>query len=104
MRVDLDSETAAALERRADLKLARLFVRAANEDQRIIAADYYPVVIGSIPGEYSPSHWNSSRRLNEQEPGFYRVGNSREGALPRGGSSIMARWEAQFSEHARREN
>src|SRR5262249_10589432 len=54
VRVDLDSETAAALERRADLKLARLFVRAANEDQRIIAADYYPVVIGSFPGEYVP--------------------------------------------------
>ena len=54
MRVDLDSETAAALQRRADLKLARLFARAANEDQRIIAADYYPAVIGSIPGEYVP--------------------------------------------------
>src|SRR6266513_861357 len=40
LNVDLDSETAAALQRRADLKLARLFVRAANEDQRIIAADY----------------------------------------------------------------
>jgi outer membrane protein len=54
MRVDLDSETAAALQRRADLKLARLFVRAANEDQRIIAADYYPIVIGSFLGEYVP--------------------------------------------------
>ena len=54
VRVDLDSETAAALQRRADLKLARLFVRAANEDQRIIAADYYPIVIGSLPGEYVP--------------------------------------------------
>jgi outer membrane protein TolC len=54
VRVDLDSETAAALERRADLKLARLFVRAANEDQRIIAADYYPAVIGSIPAEFVP--------------------------------------------------
>jgi outer membrane protein TolC len=54
MRVALDSETAAALQRRADLKLARLFVRAANEDQRIIAADYYPAVIGSLPGEYVP--------------------------------------------------
>jgi outer membrane protein TolC len=53
-RVDLDSETAAALERRADLKLARLFVRAANEDQRIIAADYYPALTGSIHGEYVP--------------------------------------------------
>jgi len=54
MRVDVDSETAAALQRRADLKLARLFVRAANEDQRIIEADYYPAVIGSLPGEYVP--------------------------------------------------
>jgi outer membrane protein TolC len=54
MRVDLDSETAAALQRRADLKLARLFVRAANEDQRIIAADYYPAVAGNINGEYVP--------------------------------------------------
>jgi outer membrane protein TolC len=54
VRVDLDSETAAALQRRADLKLARLFVRAANEDQRIIAADYYPIITGSIPGEYVP--------------------------------------------------
>src|SRR5438034_2222389 len=54
MRVDLVSETVAALQRRADLKLARLFVRAANEDQRIIEADYYPAVIGSLPGEYVP--------------------------------------------------
>jgi outer membrane protein TolC len=54
IRVDLDSETAGALQRRADLRLARLFVRAANEDQRIIAADYYPAVIGSIPAEYVP--------------------------------------------------
>lgn len=54
VHVDLGSETAAALQRRADLKLARLFVRAANEDQRIIAADYYPVVAGIINGEYVP--------------------------------------------------
>ncbi len=54
VRVDLDSETASALERRVDLKLARLFVRAANEDERIIAADYYPTIIGSIPAEYVP--------------------------------------------------
>src|SRR5207247_10474386 len=53
-RTDVDSETAAALERRADLKLARLLVRSANEDQRIIEAGYYPAVIGSISGEYVP--------------------------------------------------
>lgn len=54
MRVDLGSETAAALQRRADLKLARLFVDAANQDQRIIAAGYYPAVVGNIRGEYVP--------------------------------------------------
>lgn len=54
MRIDVASETAEALERRVDLKLARLFVRAANQDERIIAADYYPAVIGSIHGEYVP--------------------------------------------------
>jgi outer membrane protein TolC len=54
MQVDLDSETAAALERRADVKLARLFVRAANEDERIIAADYYPEANGGLRGEWVP--------------------------------------------------
>jgi outer membrane protein TolC len=53
-RLDLDSETAGALQRRADLRLARLFVRSANEDQLIIAADYYPAVGGAINGEYVP--------------------------------------------------
>jgi outer membrane protein TolC len=52
--LDVDAETAAALQRRVDLKLARLFVRAANEDQRIIAADYYPRIAGSIHGEWVP--------------------------------------------------
>src|SRR5947208_8137126 len=50
MEIDVEAETAAALQRRVDLKLARLFVRAANEDERIIAADYYPAVTGSIQG------------------------------------------------------
>jgi outer membrane protein TolC len=54
IRVDLDSETAAALQRRADLKLARLFVRAANADQRIIEAGYYPAIVGNITGNYIP--------------------------------------------------
>jgi outer membrane protein TolC len=52
--IDVDSETAAALERRADLKLARLFVRAANEDLRIIEAGYYPAVEARVSGEYIP--------------------------------------------------
>src|SRR5882724_11954722 len=54
IRADVDSATAVALQRRADLKLARLFVRAANEDQRIIEADYYPVVLGNVTGNYIP--------------------------------------------------
>jgi outer membrane protein TolC len=54
LRIDVAAETAAALQRRVDLKLARLFVRAANEDQRIIAADYYPRIAGSIHGEWVP--------------------------------------------------
>jgi hypothetical protein len=54
MHPDLDFEKAAALERRADVKLARLFVRAANHDERIIAADYYPAVTGGLRGEYVP--------------------------------------------------
>src|SRR5438477_3674176 len=52
--VDLNSETAAALERRTDIKLARLLVRAANEDERIIAAGYYPSAAGSVTGDYIP--------------------------------------------------
>ena len=54
MEIDVEAETAAALQRRVDLKLARLFVRAANEDERIIAADYYPALTGSIHGEWVP--------------------------------------------------
>ncbi len=52
--VDLNSETAIALERRTDIKLARLLVRAANEDERIIAAGYYPNASGIIQADYIP--------------------------------------------------
>ena len=52
--VDVDSETSAALERRPDLKLARLFVRASNEDLRIIEAGYYPALEARVSGEYIP--------------------------------------------------
>ena len=91
MRVDLDSETAAALQRRADLKLARLFVRAANEDQRIIAADYYPAVIGSIPGEYVPVTEFIAQGSTSKNTGFYRVGRFARRRHTRGGSSITAK-------------
>jgi outer membrane protein TolC len=52
--VDLGAETEAALQRRTDIKLARLLVRAANEDERIIAAGYYPNAVGSVAGDYIP--------------------------------------------------
>jgi outer membrane protein len=47
---DLASETASALLERADLQLARLLVRAAAEDQRIIEAQYYPALDTVVEG------------------------------------------------------
>ncbi len=54
--IDLQAEreVGPALERRADLKLARLLVRAAHEDQRIIAAGYYPALDAVASGEAIP--------------------------------------------------
>jgi outer membrane protein TolC len=51
---NLENEIAAALQRRADLKLDRLLVRAASEDQRIAKADYYPSLRAVATGEYIP--------------------------------------------------
>ncbi len=51
----LQSETSAALERRADLRLARLLVRAAREDQRIIEAASYPLLNLDLFGRYIPA-------------------------------------------------
>lgn len=52
--VDLSAETTATLERRADLQLARLLVRAASEDQRIIEAGYYPAINAAVAGDLIP--------------------------------------------------
>ena len=51
---DLKSETATALSRRPDLHLARLLIRAAEEDQRIIEAAYYPALDATLSGTYIP--------------------------------------------------
>ena len=48
------NETDAALKRRADLKLARLLIRAAREDQRLIEAGYYPAIDAVASGEAIP--------------------------------------------------
>src|SRR5207253_968194 len=66
VHVDLEAETAAALKHRADLKLARLLVRSANEDQRIIEAAYYPAIIAAVGGEYIPV--SGIRRESEGSP------------------------------------
>jgi outer membrane protein len=50
----LDREAAAALQRRPDLKLARLLVRAAGEDLRIAQAGYYPSLQAVVAGTYIP--------------------------------------------------
>jgi outer membrane protein TolC len=47
---DVASETSRALSERADLQLARLMVRAAEEDQRIIEAQYYPALDAVVSG------------------------------------------------------
>ena len=49
---DLAAETTAALSRRPDVNLARLLVRAAEEDQRIIEAAYYPALDATLSGTY----------------------------------------------------
>jgi outer membrane protein TolC len=51
---DLSSETTKALARRPDLQLARLLVRAAGEDQKIIEAAYYPALDATLGGTYIP--------------------------------------------------
>ncbi|HLW36476.1 MAG TPA: TolC family protein [Chthoniobacterales bacterium] len=54
VNVDLSKEIDTALDQRTDIKLARLLVRAANEDERIIAAGYYPSATGSLTADYIP--------------------------------------------------
>jgi outer membrane protein TolC len=66
LNYDLTSETASALSERADLQLARLLVRATSEDQRIIAAQYYPrldavVSALAIPGTIHSANAGSAR-------------------------------------------
>ena len=54
MTIDSAAGAQAALAHRADLKLARLLIRASQEDQRMIEAAYYPAVVGNISGDYIP--------------------------------------------------
>ena len=65
-KVDVDraGATTVALEHRSDLKLARLLVRAADEDQRMIEAAYYPALNLVVAGEYIPT--TTVRRDNSE--------------------------------------
>ncbi|MDQ6623457.1 MAG: TolC family protein, partial [Verrucomicrobiota bacterium] len=51
---DVETETRAALEQRTDLRLARLLVRTARDDERIAEAGYYPQIVATISGTYIP--------------------------------------------------
>ena len=50
LNYDAAAEIPAALAQRADLQLARLMVRAAEQDQRIIEAQYYPALNAVVSG------------------------------------------------------
>jgi outer membrane protein TolC len=63
---DVDAAASAAMDRRADLKLARLLVRAANEEERIMEAAYYPALNATLAGEYIPV--SGVRRQSEGSP------------------------------------
>jgi outer membrane protein TolC len=54
VKVDLAAASASAIKHRPDLELARLLVRAAAEDQRILEAAYYPEIHITVSGEYIP--------------------------------------------------
>jgi len=64
INVDLPREATRTLQTRPDLKLARLVIRAAKEDERILAAAYYPTVNLTVSGEYIPV--TGVRRLQSQ--------------------------------------
>ncbi|MFN2507466.1 MAG: TolC family protein [Chthoniobacterales bacterium] len=52
--LNVETEAAAALRRRPDLEIARLLIRAAGEDQRILEAAYYPALNATVSGDYIP--------------------------------------------------
>ncbi len=64
--LDVDASTKLALERRADLQLARLIVQSANQDVRIAEAAYVPSVNAIASGDYIPV--SGIRRGGEDSP------------------------------------
>ena len=80
LTVDLNSETTAAIERRADLKLARLLARAANEEERIIEAGYYPILRAVATADFIPVSGIHREGSNSRTQDFLSS-ELREGAL-----------------------
>ncbi|MFL6539282.1 MAG: TolC family protein [Chthoniobacterales bacterium] len=76
----LQNETKEALARRADLQLARLLVRAAAEDQRIMQAGYFPTINAIANGTYIPvsdvrrNSGGSPQRSNDVISSEVRIG------------------------------
>ncbi len=115
--LDVEAESAGAIARRADLKLARLLVRAALEDQRITAAAYYPKLDASISGDYIPvsdirgGSEGSARRSDDIVSSEARLGvlytwrvidngrtggaGARQRAVREGNKLVVAQLEAQ---------
>lgn len=59
--VDLARASQTQLPHRPDIELARLLVRAATEDERIIEAAYWPQVTGQAGGRYIPTEVRSTQ-------------------------------------------
>lgn len=82
IEVDAKAEAERAIASRADLKLARLLVRAATEDQRIIEAAYYPSINAVVSGDYIPvsdirrGSEGSARRSDDIVSSEARVGGT----------------------------
>lgn len=63
---DIEPVASIELGQRSDVRLARLVVRAAGEDERIAEAGYYPNVAATVSGDYIPV--SGIRRASEGSP------------------------------------
>jgi outer membrane protein TolC len=117
VQLDVENETRRALEERADLKLARLLVRAAHEDERLAAAAYYPEIHAQISGTYIPvtdirrGSQGSARRSDDIVSSELRMGGgytwrvidngrvggarARQRAIREANQAVLARLEAE---------
>jgi outer membrane protein TolC len=83
VRIDLQPAVEKMLKTRPDLQLARLMVRADEEDQRIMAAAYYPIVNAEVSGEYIPV---SGVRKTQSQGGPHRSDDFLSSEIRAGGA------------------